>query len=376
MEWGVYVHLPWCRKRCPYCAFVVDVRVDRPHAAYTAAVQREWARQGGRYEGAPSTVYFGGGTPSLAPPAEIARLIDTFRPVANAEVTLEVNPGDLGDAAAERMAAWRDAGVNRLSLGVQSFLPETARRLGRGHDPRDAWALVEQARRAGFRSVSFDLIFGVPGQDLAGWVADLDAAVRLDPGHVSLYGLTIHPGTTFAKRGVAPPDDDLWRALYDVAVERLEAAGLDRYEVANFARPGHRARHNEHYWRGRPWLGLGVGAHGWWPDGTRTVNVDAVDAYLAAADPLATAARPTPEELAAELIGSTLRHVDGLDRAQLRAWTGLDVEVPASLRNETVLIVDADHLRLGREGFPLIDAVARRLCATLHPVGCEGAGPR
>lgn len=123
-------------------------------------------------------------------------------------------------------------------------------------------------------------------------------------------------------------------------------------------------------------MGLGVGAHGWWPDGTRTVNVDAVDAYLAAADPLVTAARPTPEELAAELIGSTLRHVDGLDRALLRAWTGLDVEVPASLRNETVLIVDADYLRLGWEGFPLIDAVARRLCATLHPVGCEEAGPR
>jgi oxygen-independent coproporphyrinogen-3 oxidase len=240
-----------------------------------------------------------------------------------------------------------------------------ARALGRGHDARDARDLVELASEAGFASLSFDLIFGVPGQTLADFDADLEQTIALGAGHVSLYGLTILEGTAFARRGVAGPDDDTWRALYDRAVERLPAAGLERYEVANFARPGHRARHNELYWRGRPWAGLGVGAHGWWPDGARTTHGDDVDAYLAG-PPSPRVERPAAHELAAELIGSTLRHVDGLDRGALRAWTGLDVLPPSHLLAGGLLVADDAHVRLGFAGFPLADALAARLCATLH----------
>lgn len=366
--YGVYVHIPWCRKRCPYCAFVVDTRRGPPHAAYTDAVLRAWEVERAWFPGRPSTVYFGGGTPSEAPPEEIARLVAALAPEPGAEVTLEANPGGLGADPRARLDALRAAGVTRLSLGVQSFQEHVARALGRAHDARDARELVEVASDAGFASLSFDLIFGVPGQSETDFEADLATTAALGAAHVSLYGLTILEGTAFARRGVEAPDDDRWRALYDRAVALLPAAGLERYEVANFARPGHRARHNELYWRARPWAGLGVGAHGWRPDGTRTQVPDALDAFLAGGAP-PVLDRPGPRELAAELIGSTLRHVDGLDRAALRRWTGLDVAPPAHLLAGGLLRAEGDSLHLGSDGFPLADALAARLCASLRSVG-------
>lgn len=368
-DWGVYVHLPWCRRRCPYCAFVLDTRPERPHAAYTEALLREWALRRGAYEGlgAPASACFGGGTPSLTPAGELARLVEAFGVVAGGEVSMEANPGDLGGDAAGTMAAWRDAGVTRLSLGVQSLDERVARRLGRAHEARDARRLVEAAQRGGFRSVSFDLIFGVPGQTLADLDHELGEALALAPDHVSLYGLTIEPDTAFGRRGVPAADEDLWRAMYERAVERLALAGLDRYEVSNFARAGHRSRHNEHYWRARPYVGLGVGAHGWQPDGVRTANGPDVDAYLAAADPRGPSERPGPEDLAAELIGSTLRHVDGVDRALLRAHTGLDVRVPEVLiRGGQVTLVEG-RIVLAPVAFAVADLVASRLCGGLVP---------
>lgn len=369
MPWGVYVHIPWCRHHCPYCAFVIDVRRGPPHAAYTDAVLAQWATLEPRYAalGPPTSVYFGGGTPSEAPPEEIARLVAAFAPAAGAEVTLEANPGGLGDPAAARarLAALRAAGVTRLSLGVQSFQPRTAGFLGRAHDAKDARVLVEQAQAAGFASVSFDLIFAVPGQTPADLEADLDATLALAPDHVSLYGLSIEPGTPLARRGVQPVDDDAWRAGYDRVVDRLGRGGIERYEVSNFARGGHRSHHNEHYWRARPWAGLGPGAHGWTPDHARTITPPDVDAFLAG--PTHTVERPPPELLAAELIGSTLRHVDGLDRALLRRITGLDVTAPEALLRGGALRADDDHLRLSADAFAIADAIGARLCATLRP---------
>ncbi len=367
MSFGVYVHIPWCRVQCPYCAFNVSTRPAPPHALYTDALIREMELRrlqfvGGR-DGRPISIYFGGGTPSLCPPEEIARIVAALSPAPNAEISLEANPGHLPFP----LAAFRDAGVTRLSLGVQSFDPWVARRLGRGHTSDDARALVLSAKHTGFTSVSFDLIFAVPGQTLARFQEDLNAVRELEPDHVSLYGLTIEPDTPFARRKSAPVSEDLWRSQYDAAVDALGEMGLARYEVSNFARPEHRSRHNEHYWRARPWAGLGAGAHAWWPDGTRGVNIASPDAYMGAADPLEQAERPEAVALGFELLWSTLRHVEGVDRALLRRHTGLALPLASEFVGRGLVTDDGDKIVLTNAGFPLADGIAARLAATLQP---------
>lgn len=364
VNYGVYVHIPWCRRACPYCAFAIDTTPEPPHVAYTDALLREWEGTRAVFPGKPSTVSFGGGTPSLAPPAELERILAAIDPLAGAEVSLEANPGDVR----ERLADLRAAGITRLSLGVQSFDPWVARRLGRGHTSDDARTLVEDARATGFRSLNVDIIFAVPGQTLAMFERDLDAILETEPDHVSLYGLTIEEGTPFARSHRQPVDEDTWRAMYDTAVERMERAGIGRYEVSNFARPGHRCAHNEHYWRARHWAGLGVSAHGWLPDGVRTANVVDVQTYLTAADPRETVERPEPHALAFELVWSTLRHVDGVDLDLLAQRTGLGTPATADFVATGLVFATADNIRLTPAGFPVSDGLARRICDSLKPV--------
>ena len=361
--YGVYLHIPWCKIHCPYCAFVVDTRRERPHRALVDGMLRAWERRRHAYPGPPETLYFGGGTPSLLPVDEVARLIAAIRP--RGEVTLEVNPRSI-DAAGLR--ALVDAGVTRVSLGVQSFVPHVARRLGRGHGVADNERLVALAGEAGFRSRSIDLMFGVPGQSVADWERELRYVERLQPDHVSLYGLTIEAETPFARAKVRPASDDEWREMYDLAVDGLGRAGLERYELSNFARPGHRSVHNEHYWRARSWCGIGPGAHGWRPDGVRTVDLADVDAWIAADDPIADAEVPARDALAFEIVWSTLRHVDGLDRRVLRAWTGLDVATDAPLESAGLVSIGQEFVRLTPAGFPVSDAVAARVADRLCSV--------
>ncbi len=309
-------------------------------------------------------MFFGGGTPSRTPAPHIARIVRAIDPVPGAEVSLEANPDELD---ADRLTALADAGVTRLSLGVQSFDPGVARRLGRTRSARTGRAMTEAALGR-FRSVSVDLIFAAPGQGLADFAADLDLVVALGVPHVSLYGLTIEAGTPFARAGYVPADEDLWADMYALAVDRLGAAGITRYEVSNFARPGHRCHHNEHYWRARPWAGLGPGAHAWWPDGTRAVNTDDIGAWLERDDPLDAARRPEARVLAAELIGSTLRHVDGLDLALLARWSGF-VTTPAPAHRAAGLVsVSENTILLETQGFPVADGVAAALCDRLVPL--------
>jgi oxygen-independent coproporphyrinogen-3 oxidase len=363
VRYGAYVHIPWCRARCPYCAFTVSVRRDRPHAAYTDAVLREWDLRRAAFPASPpETVFFGGGTPSLTPPGEIARILRGLAPAPGAEVSLEANPHDLDATTIDGL---RSAGVTRLSVGVQGFDARTAGVLGRRQDSRAAPAVLRHVARAGFASWSLDLIFGAPGQTREDWMRELDAARALEPPHVSLYGLTIEDGTAFAAgvaRGrVRPPDDDAWHAMYADAVAALGSAGLARYEVSNFARPGHRCVHNEHYWLGRPWAGLGVGAHGWELDGTRTVNTSDVDAYLRPGDPTVSRERPVGTVLLAELLGSGLRHVDGIDTDVLAVRTGLRLRPDPALHAHGLLTARGARLLLTDAGFPLVDAVVARL---------------
>jgi len=372
--WGAYVHVPWCSVRCPYCAFAVDARVVRPERAYTQAVLAQWEGERRQFPGRPDTVFFGGGTPSQADPAELGAILAAIGAQAGAEVSAEVNPGRLD---AGRLRELRAIGVDRVSLGVQSFLPEVARRLARAHSAREGREVYEQARVVGFRSVSVDLMFAVPGQSLADFARDLDALAESPPDHVSLYGLTIEEGTPFARAehrlGLDPCADDTWRDMYDMAVDRLGELGIERYEVSNFAAPGHRCRHNEHYWRGHAWAGLGASAHGFRPDHTRTRAHASVDAYLA--DPAPIVEVVAPVELAAELIGSTLRHVDGLDLAALYRTTGCSIEVPEVLLRQGTLRQEGNSLRIRKKDIPLLDYVAARLCDGLRVGALTRAPP-
>lgn len=351
---GVYVHVPWCRLRCPYCAFSVDTRVDVPHDDWCVGLARDWAEEQRHFRGAPSTLAFGGGTPSRARPGDIARVVEWVAPTG--EVSLEANPEDVTD---EAVAGWLAAGVTRVTVGVQSTVPGVARGLARLHTSRQSRAAVSRLRDSALASVGIDLMFGVDGQSNEALAQDLGFAIDAGVDHVSLYGLTIEAGTRFAARGVRVADDERWRALYDLGVSLLGANGLPRYEVSNFARPGHRAQHNEHYWRARPWAGLGPSAHGWRPDGTRVARPAGFDAWRDGAP--ATEETPTPDELLHDLLWSTLRHVDGVDRARVRALTGREVRLPVALVEGGLVWGDDEHVRLSTSGFPVADAVSEAL---------------
>ena len=261
---ALYVHLPWCLKKCPYCDFNSHERgalldesryVDSLLADLESALPQVWGRR-------VSTVFIGGGTPSLFSPASIEHLIAGVRarlPLEpGCEITLEANPGTF---ERDRFRAFRDAGVTRLSVGVQSFNDALLQAIGRVHDSAQARAAVAEARAA-FDTFNIDLMYALPGQTLAHLRADLDAALTFAPPHLSIYHLTIEPNTAFANAPPVLPDADLASDMLDLIVERCAAAGLARYEVSAFARSGHRCAHNLNYWQFGDYLGIGAGAHG------------------------------------------------------------------------------------------------------------------
>ena len=262
---ALYVHLPWCLRKCPYCDFNSHAsRGELPEAEYLSALVADleaalplvWGRR-------VLSVFIGGGTPSLFSPAGIDRLLADIRarlPLEpGCEVTLEANPGTF---ERERFRAYRSAGVTRLSIGVQSFDDARLQAIGRVHDAAQARAAVAEAA-ASFETFNLDLMYALPGQDLAALRADLDQALAFAPPHLSVYHLTIEPNTEFAlQRPTVLPDDDLASDMLDLIGERTAAAGLVRYEVSAFARPGHRCAHNLNYWTFGDYLGIGAGAHG------------------------------------------------------------------------------------------------------------------
>src|SRR5438094_1890420 len=277
---GLYLHIPFCSAICNYCNFNRGLFDAGLKARYVDALVAEIARAGG----AADTIYFGGGTPSLLEPAEIARVIgacgEAFDVSPDREVTLEANPESVTE---ERLAAYRAAGVNRLSFGVQSFRDDELRRLSRLHDADRARAAYAEARRAGFDNVSLDLMMWLPAQRVDQWLTSIDAAIDLAPEHVSLYLLEVYPN--------APLKDDMARAqwsqapdedaatMYLTAMARLDHAGYEQYEISNVSRPGRRSRHNLKYWIDGEWLGFGCGAHST-RDGVRWRNVAATDEYI------------------------------------------------------------------------------------------------
>jgi oxygen-independent coproporphyrinogen-3 oxidase len=292
---GVYLHVPFCERICPYCDFaVVRTRTLAPsvEARYVDALLTELARRRSEFgDRRLESVYLGGGTPSLLHAESVARLVagtvDAFAAASDVEVTLEVNPSTV---ERERLPGFRAAGVNRISLGIQSFDDTILRRLGRAHRAEEGRRTLDAVREAGFTNLSIDLIFAAPGQDASGLGRDLEEVVASAPEHVSCYGLTIEAGTPFeraSKRGqLALPEEEEAAAMMEAVEARLEQAGLARYEISSFARPGFASRHNRRYWERRPVLGLGMGA---WssepsgpdaPHGSRRSNPRELERYL------------------------------------------------------------------------------------------------
>lgn len=287
---GIYIHIPFCVRKCAYCDFlsgpadrtVMDAYVNRLDGELMRTAER--MRQEGT---AVSTVYFGGGTPSILPGQQIVRMMDTLRRFAvilpDAEITLEMNPGTV---TPEKMECYRRAGINRLSIGCQSFQEEELKLLGRIHTCEDFMKTYDMARRAGFDNISIDLMSGLPGQTAESWMQSLDKAVSLKPEHISAYSLIIEEGTPFYEKygtGWSEKNEELDRQMYEDTKVILGRAGYDRYEISNYALPGYESRHNSSYWTGIPYYGCGLGAsslvrrpEGWY----RTINESSLKRYL------------------------------------------------------------------------------------------------
>ena len=372
---GVYVHVPFCATRCGYCDFNTYTASEldgggRSRAGYVAAVRAELAlarRVLGDAAPPAETVFFGGGTPTLLAPGELAEILgaieDTFGLSPGAEVTTEANPESVGAAS---LAALREAGFTRVSLGMQSAVPHVLATLERTHTPGRAAEAAREARAAGFEHVSLDLIYGTPGESDDDWRASLDAALAAEPDHVSAYALIVEPGTRMAaqvRRGALPaPDDDALADRYEVADAALSAAGLEWYEVSNWAASAEAAcRHNLGYWRGGDWWGVGPGAHSH-VGGVRWWNVLHPSAYAAR---LAEGASPAAGR---ELLDDDTRRVERV-MLELRLAEGLDVAVldaagRAAARQaaaDGLATVAGDRLRLTLRGRLLADAVVRSL---------------
>jgi len=370
---GLYVHVPFCEVKCSYCHFAIDPGpANEPRQErYVAAIVRE-------IEAAPTgdadTVYFGGGTPSLLRPQLLARILRAlharFRIASSAEVTLEANPRDLDEAGYSGLA---ELGVNRLSLGMQSFDDAVLGEMGRLHRVDDALQAFAWARSAGFASVSIDLILGWPGETEQRWRRGLDAVAALGPDHVSLYVLEVEARTLLghqARRGrVELPDDDLVADLYTETATRFESLGLRRYEISNFARDGHASRHNAKYWDDAPFLGFGLSAHSY-RSGRRSWNANSFGAYCRAIEERGSAQAGervlSARERVQEALFTGLRRRAGVDLAAFRDRYGADplADFGPQLRDAfdaRLLEFDADRPPLTEKGVLLSNEVFREL---------------
>ena len=376
---GVYVHWPFCLSKCPYCDFNSHVRhaaIDEPRfaRAFAAEIAATAARAPGRTV---SSIFFGGGTPSLMQPATIAAVLNSisrhWHVAADAEITLEANPTSV---EAARFRGYRLAGVNRVSLGVQALDDRALGALGRLHSAREALDAVAIARSV-FDRYSFDLIYARPQQTPAEWAEELKLALAEAAEHLSLYQLTIEQETPFATLHAAGkliiPDDDTARALYDTTQEVCAAHGLAAYEISNHARPGRECRHNLVYWRAQEYAGVGPGAHGRLDiDGSRhaTATEKRPEAWLQRVERdghgLITDDVLTREEMADEFLLMGLRLAEGIDPARYTALMNrpLDpVRIAALREHGLVETTDAGRLRVSMPGFPVLDAVVADLAA-------------
>jgi len=381
---GIYVHVPFCVRKCGYCDFYSVAGGEEARDGFPALVEREMDLLLHAYPGEADipadTVYFGGGTPTVLGPDRLRRLLAAIRsrfPVAeDAEITTEANPGTVTGDDFSRL---REGGFNRVSLGVQSFRPETLAALGRIHSVEDVRAVYRGGRRARFSSVGIDLIFGNPGQSEAEWQEDLDLAVTFLPDHVSAYALTPEPGTpihgAIRGGGIALPDDDAVARMYTAARETLRTAGYSHYEISNFARPGKECRHNMKYWRRDGYLGLGPSAHGLLfpggstPFGLRTANPPSLPDYARALGegrpPWGSPRACGREDAWKESLIFGLRLAEGVSLSSIEKRNGPPPDVAReaveTLIGSGLLLREGDRLRLPERYWFVSNEVLQRL---------------
>lgn len=367
---AIYLHVPFCRQKCTYCDFASFAGREGQWKSYFDALRAEidaWADELRAYEA--RSIFFGGGTPSLVPGKMIAETVNHLRSrvafAPDIEITLEANPGTLD---MRKLDAYRAAGINRLSMGVQSFDADMLKSLGRIHTPEMAAEAVSMARQAGFENISIDLMYALPDQSMAQWKDSLKTAAQLQLQHISAYSLIVEEGTPMFDRvssgAACIPDDDTVNEMQRMAVDYLAHAGYRRYEISNYARPGYESRHNITYWQGGEYLGLGSAAHSLMQN-RRFANPPEIDRYLAGERMLDVAERSLSDRREEMLMLST-RMVCGLNLKRWQAEFGEDfLSAHASairkLTNYGLIEIENDHLRLTTMGLELQDSVVLEL---------------
>lgn len=370
---GIYLHIPFCKQACHYCDFHFSTNLE-VRTELIQAMLREIELQRHYLEGEPvRTIYFGGGTPSLLRAEEIRLLLESihkfFQVDGDAEVTLESNPDDL---TLPILQAFKKAGINRLSIGIQSFEDTVLKFLNRAHDTKAAVECIEQARTAGFNNISMDLIYAIPGQDMDGWKKNLEKAIELNPEHLSAYSLTIEEKTAFgrwASHGkLKPVEDDSSAGQMDVLIDTLTGAGYEHYEISNFSKPGHYSKHNSSYWKQQKYLGVGPSAHSY-NLVSRQFNVRNNHQYIRSLKegkiPFDLEVLSTHDHVNEYLL-TTLRTQWGTDLQFLKQEYGYDVPMMhanfiSRLEDNGLAVMDQMYLKLTRKGRLLADKISSDL---------------
>ena len=349
-EYGVYVHIPFCRHRCDYCAFATWTDRDHLMEEYVHAVVLDIQRKVAAGMPVADTVFFGGGTPTRLAPDLITKIIAAIPLSANPEVTVECNPDDV---TPELMRVYAAGGVNRVSIGVQAMVGHVLASLGRTHDPSNVERAVLAARDAGITSINLDLIYGVHGETLDDWRHTLESAIALRPTHISAYGLTVEAGTPLAEDPARHPDDDDQADKYVLTDEMLVAAGMHNYEISNWALDGHECRHNKVYWSQGNYMGFGCASHSH-ENGRRFWNVRTPDRYIACVN------EDISVEAADEVLDPETRAREGLELS-LRTADGVPVGTLDVESLEGLVLVQGNRVVLTRNGKLLANEVSLRL---------------
>lgn len=372
---GIYVHIPFCRKACTYCDFHFSTNLTR-RADMVRAIAREGNMRRDFFENdAPlDTLYFGGGTPSLLEEEDwnllLGQLKEDFTFREGFEFTVECNPDDLDR---ERLAMLRKIGVNRLSIGVQSFRDQDLKLMNRSHQADQAVNSIRWAKEAGFDNLTADLIYGIPDMDLDTWRENVEQMISLGVNHISAYALTVEERTVLAHQvengSVTVPEDETYEAHYFLLIDLLKAAGFKHYELSNFARRGHQSRHNSSYWSGSPYLGLGPSSHSF-SGNTRSWNLSNNAKYLKVVEegrsPIESSEELSLKDRTNEYLMTQLRLSSGIDLVRLKEEFGYDIKAVAGETlseyfEKGLMIREGDHLRLSRSGKLLSNAIISEL---------------